>query len=253
MTSADLAARLRSLIADGIYAPGERIPTVQELMITYEVKSRATLDRALRDLESEGLITRRHGSGMFVRERGPITRDLIAGLKLEHRRAAQGDTDGGLFEAMTATKVDVAVEYAEIPAPKRAAEALGLPASTEVLKRRFRYVGAEDGRPHQVTRSYLPLGTARAANLTGPESEVPGTGTMAQLRQAGIGIDRVRLHLESRMPTAGETADLEIPPGTPVFELWRTMFSGDTAAEVSVGVVPGDRIAYVLNVDLDES
>ena len=248
--SGDLAARLRALIADGTHAPGERLPTVAELMTTYQLKSRGTLDRALRDLEASGLITVRHGAGIFVRKDAPVTRDLAGGLRLEHRRAMSGDKTSGLFEAMTGVKTGVTCEYAQTPCPVKAARALGLPPWEPVLMRQFRYATA--GKPHQITCSYMALATASAAGLTGPGSETPGTGTMAQLHAAGITITRVALTVAARMPDAAETSTLAIRPGTPVFELWRTMYAGDTPAEVSAAVVPADRITYLLNVDLGE-
>jgi GntR family transcriptional regulator len=99
----------------------------------------------------------------------------------------------------------------------------------------------------------MPAETADRAGLTSPESERPGIGTIAQLLTAGITVGRVHITLETRMPSARETAELDVAPGTPVYEHWRVMHQqGKDAvpAEVSTTVVPGDRIAYVLDVDL---
>ncbi len=56
-------------ILRGRYRPGSRIPTELELAAQFEA-SRMTVSRALRDLESEGFLLRRHGAGTFVRENG---------------------------------------------------------------------------------------------------------------------------------------------------------------------------------------
>ena len=246
---ADLTARLRELIADGTYGPGGQLPTVRQLMTTYNVGSSVTVDRTLRDLEAEGLITRVHGSGIFVRERRTVARDLIAGLKMEHRRTVTGERGDGLFEAMTGVAVEVETTYTELAAPAVIAVALGLANGDPVLQRVFRYLS--NGKPHQVATSYMPIATARAAGLREAE-EIPGAGTMAQLARAGLLVDHVALHMTARMPSAGETAELGIPPGTPVFEHHRTMFAGDQPCETTIGIVPADRVSYVFNIDLTE-
>lgn len=64
---AAIAAELRSSIESGVYLPGERLPTMHELSIQYDV-SMITIKRALDDLEHYGLIARRRGSGTFVKE-----------------------------------------------------------------------------------------------------------------------------------------------------------------------------------------
>jgi GntR family transcriptional regulator len=223
-------------------------------MATYGIRSKSVLDRALRDLESEGLLTLRQGSGIYVRKRRVVTRDLVAGLRLEHQRAMTGTIAGGLFEAMTGTEADdlsVTTEYARIGAPDRVARALGVAPGTPVLERTFWYVIG--GEPHQVARSYLPVETADRAGLISPASERPGVGTMAQLHQAGITVGLVKSVIETRMPSTEEASRLAIHPGTPVYEHWRVMYRQDAPAvpvEVSTAIVPGDRIAYVVEVNL---
>lgn len=58
-----LAARIRS----GELKPGDRVPTEAELGDTYQV-SRATAQRALRELAQVGLVVRRRRTGSFVAE-----------------------------------------------------------------------------------------------------------------------------------------------------------------------------------------
>jgi GntR family transcriptional regulator len=155
---------------------------------------------------------------------------------------------------MTGTQADdlsVTTDYQETGAPESVARLLGVEPGTVVLVRTFRYAIA--GTPHQVARSYLPATTAHRAGLTAPESERPGIGTIAQLLMAGIAVGRINITLETRMPSADETAALAIPPGTPIYEHWRVMYrQGEptTPVEVSTAIVPGDRVAYVLDFDL---
>ena len=56
---------VRSAIEGRVYAPGDRLPADSELAVQYKT-SRLTVIRALRDLEVEGLVRRKAGSGTFV-------------------------------------------------------------------------------------------------------------------------------------------------------------------------------------------
>jgi DNA-binding GntR family transcriptional regulator len=62
---AQLAQVLRATIHAAELAPGDKIPSENELVAEYRV-SRATAHRALAVLSDEGLITRRRGSGSVV-------------------------------------------------------------------------------------------------------------------------------------------------------------------------------------------
>lgn len=244
-----LKTELRARITSGELEPGDKLPTVRELEATYGINSRSAVTSVIGDLVSEGLLTRVHGSGVFVRKRHLVHRDLVAGLRIEHQRAMSGDLAGGLFEKLTGTNdLTVTPDYRTVSASARVAEILGVEPGTDVLERTFRYVIS--GTPHQMFRSYMRVDTAQRAGLTGPSCEVPGTSTMAQLHSGGIDVDQVSLNLETRMPTAIETDELAILEGTPVYEHWRIMRSNGEAVEVSNAVVPGDRVAYTLDVDL---
>lgn len=54
-------------ILRGRYRPGSRIPTEMELATRFEA-SRMTVSRALRDLQNQGFLLRRHGAGTFVQD-----------------------------------------------------------------------------------------------------------------------------------------------------------------------------------------
>lgn len=62
----EISRHLVSAIAAGKYGSGARLPSESQLVKQFKV-SRPTVGRALRDLEAEGLIERRAGSGTFVR------------------------------------------------------------------------------------------------------------------------------------------------------------------------------------------
>lgn len=61
-----LAETLRQEISQGIYKPGDALPTEHELMRKYNLSS-TTVRRAVHDLVREGWIYRRAGKGTFVK------------------------------------------------------------------------------------------------------------------------------------------------------------------------------------------
>jgi GntR family transcriptional regulator len=65
---------LREAILGGTFRPGSQLPTEAELCAMLGV-SRTVVREALRVLEDEGLVTRRHGVGTFVRNH-PILKNL---------------------------------------------------------------------------------------------------------------------------------------------------------------------------------
>jgi GntR family transcriptional regulator len=62
---------LRQLVQSGHYAPGERLPSEIELSQRLGI-SRPTLREAMRMLEEEGIIVRRHGVGTFLAASRPV-------------------------------------------------------------------------------------------------------------------------------------------------------------------------------------
>ncbi|MFD4763148.1 GntR family transcriptional regulator [Streptomyces sp. NPDC058439] len=63
-----VASSLGAAIRTRRIGPGEKLPSHKELTELYGF-ARATIQRALRDLEDEGLVVSRKGSGVFVRNR----------------------------------------------------------------------------------------------------------------------------------------------------------------------------------------
>lgn len=64
--AAEVASRLRQSILQGDYRDGERLPPERQLAKDFAV-SRGTIRQSLLELERMGLVTRRTGSGTYVR------------------------------------------------------------------------------------------------------------------------------------------------------------------------------------------
>jgi GntR family transcriptional regulator, arabinose operon transcriptional repressor len=72
-------AALRRDIESGKWKPGDRLPTEADLVRAFHT-SRITVGRAVRDLQSAGLVRRRAGSGTYVASARPATKGLSFGL-----------------------------------------------------------------------------------------------------------------------------------------------------------------------------
>ena len=112
---------LRDLVQRGGYAPGDRLPSEIELSQQLGI-SRPTLREALRLLEEEGSIVRRHGVGTFVAQSQPVIESGLEVLESIERSAQRL----GLGTSMA----EVAIE--ERAAAPRELRALGLEGDTTV-------------------------------------------------------------------------------------------------------------------------
>src|SRR5689334_11474498 len=72
LPSEEIKTSMRRRIAEGGWQPGMRLPSERELVHEFGC-ARMTVHRALRELEEEGLIERRQGSGSYVAELHPIS------------------------------------------------------------------------------------------------------------------------------------------------------------------------------------
>ncbi|MCX5818837.1 MAG: GntR family transcriptional regulator [Deltaproteobacteria bacterium] len=67
---------LKNKILSGLFEPGQRLPTEQEMIAQFGV-SRITIRSALSHLESEGLVVKRQAKGTFVAENIPVKKQWI--------------------------------------------------------------------------------------------------------------------------------------------------------------------------------
>jgi GntR family transcriptional regulator len=115
--SAQARQYLLDLIDSGTYAPGEQLPSENELATQLGI-SRPTLREALRDLEAEGAVVRKHGVGTFVA--AGYEHRLETGLERLESVLALATRQGLLIRCQ-----DLHVQ--EEPAPPDIAERLQIP------------------------------------------------------------------------------------------------------------------------------
>ena len=228
-----IADDLRTQILSGDLGPGSPLPSEAELVRQYG-SSRGPVRQAINLLRSEGLIDSHQGRGVFVRRRPPLRRLSIDGM-----------VDGAWEAQESAEEIGGRLEvrrYAPIAAPAEVAERLGLPQGARVLARSFRFI--VEGRPAQLSDSYLPYDRVRGTPVEDPENEPWPGGTLAQLRSLGVEVREIFEDVATRTPTPDEMRELGLRAGMPVFEVTRTIHATDRPVVTSRLVIAGDR--YVL-------
>jgi GntR family transcriptional regulator len=229
-----IADDLRTQILSGDLGPGSLLPSEAELVRQYG-SSRGPVRQAINLLRSEGLIDSHQGRGVFVRRRPARRRLSIDGVADAAREVQESAEEiGGRLEVR---------RFAPIAAPTEVAERLELPTGARVLARSFRFI--VEGRPVQLSDSYLPYDLVKGTPVEDPENEPWPSGTLAQLRSLGVEIRDITEEVATRTPTPDEMQELGLRPGTPVFEVTRTIHAIDRPVVTSRLVIAGDR--YVLS------
>jgi GntR family transcriptional regulator len=253
-----IADDIRRSIRGGSRKPGERLPSETDLAGHYR-RSVPTVQNALRMLNEEGLIDRRHGSGTFVRR--PRTRAVRDNRRhqWEKRRAREPEAERALTGA---TEHDTGLDlrdlvfyakYREIEAPPDLSDAFGVPVGTVLLERTYRTRHAAETAPFSLVTSYL-VRDVIAANpglLDDGNEPWPG-GTQNQLYTVGIEVGRIEERFTARPPTPEEAEELELPPGTSVILLRKTSYGVDgRVVDITHVTLPGDRTELLFTTSLE--
>jgi GntR family transcriptional regulator len=234
-----VADDIRTRIESHEYAPGQQLPTLDQLAEQHRC-SLAAIRKAIDLLKQQGLVVTVQGRGTFVRARPQARRHGIE--RYARSRWASGKSVlVAEAEAQGRTADQLIRELAEVPAPEPVAERLDIEPGTPVwVRRRTTLI---DGRPNQLADSYYLLELVRDTPIT-QEDTGPGGG-FARLEEAGIRLGRIREDISVRMPSGPETVALELPPGTPVIELARTTCDTDgRPIEVMLAVIAGDMATF---------
>lgn len=222
---AEIAAHFRGQIRAGELRPGDRMPTIREVMAQWGV-STATATRAYKQLKGEGLTRASTGTGTVVARHGS---DNI------HARV---QTDAATGRALAPDESSVILEVATVGADELVAARLEVTPGTPVHVRR-RLV-SRDGSPVHVSSSYYPGYVVEAV----PElAEPASTGRSRELAAERLGSpqDRVLEEVTSRFATEAEREALGLTGGTVIVtQVVRTVWlADDRVVEVAVKVCGG--------------
>ncbi len=214
---------LKAGLAKGTWPPGARMPSEAALVATFGV-SRMTVNRALRELLSEGLVQRMQGVGTFA---APLHR-LASTLKLQDAHddiAARGHRHHAV----------VHVQRAERASPKLA-EQLGLVAGARVFHTLI--VHHDNGVPLQCEDRYVnPACVPHYLDHDFTRT----TPTHVLFEHTALA--RAQYTIEAETPTSQEARLLCIPRHSACLVMLRRTFTRDAPITLARLVHPGSRYA----------
>ena len=228
---AQLAWRLRVLIASGQLAPGDRLPGVRELASGARVNVN-TARAVYRHLIEEGLIASRHGLGTFVAEDAPSSPDLER-LAAE---AVEGARENGVDPRDLARAIYSASSGSDVLEG-------GFGERTGVLRTEVPEVGTDERAGRQELRRQIARLEAQLASYPA-DSRKPGEPTHPLLRPKGhvpdmAELESIRDDLIERLNRARAAAErrgdrqrrararLEEMTADPAAHKWETVASED--------------------------
>lgn len=226
---ADIATHFRHQIETGDLAPGDRLPTLREVMTQFGV-AQQTASRAYKVLKAEGLTTATTGGGTAVAENrsGNIS-----------SRVRTWATTG---RALAAGETSQIVEVGTVSADEAIATRLEVEPGSPVFVRRR--VVSRDGLPVHLTSSYYPSEVIR---VTPELTQLVSTGGSRELAAQRLGADQERVleEVTSRHASDSEKDALGLTGAGPVVvtQVLRTVWLTDgRIIEVAVKVSSGTTV-----------
>ena len=211
-------------ISTGQWRPGDPVPSEATLMQQFGI-SRMTVNRALRELTAEGMVTRIQGSGTYVAELHRIASNLTI-RDIQEEVVERGHVHGARVLLSQAEK-----------ATAELAKSLGLRAGAKVFHTVL--VHLENGLPIQYEDRYVNPSAAPEYLKTDFTQTTPTRHllTEAPLTEASYAI-------EACLPTAEQAKHLGIAATEACLAMVRRTVSGAHVASVVRLIYPGSRYSF---------
>lgn len=215
-----IAAYLRDRIINGDFEPGEKLPSLRQLVSQFGVAPN-TVRAAIATLTSERLVISEQGRGVIVRHHRQLTM----------RPAAYKDPSpqGGKYQWLAEnekrgmTAKAKLLHVGEVVPPAAVREAFQLGKNEPALLRR--QMLSLDGEPCELVEVYLPLEIAAGTKLMNNHLLRGGSGRV--LEDLGYPSVRCEDRVSAQLPTPEQYAALQMPTKLPVLRTFRTTFSTD--------------------------
>lgn len=208
-------------VNEGTYGPNSKLPSAVELCAQYGV-SKITVKKAMDELERLGVVSRRRGSGTFVKD---IMRNVdydkdwsqatrILGIK------AQCEAEGISVRTIVNS-------FSVITPTPRVADALNMTDGFVYSICRTRIM---NDKPSSVEYTYMPISV-----IPGLSTEILEDSIYDYIEhKLGLSIDSAHSIIRASLPDEREREWLEIPSGYPLLEVEQVAFLSDgTAFEFS--------------------
>ena len=211
-----LARQLMEKIRSGIYPANSRLPTTMQLCEEYGV-SKITVKQAMDELEAHGLVSRRRGSGVFVKGLEPAVFPIGGTWSPASQMAGFTAERAALGEVVTTELHDFTV----VRPPADVAASLRL--SPDEFAYHVTRVRFSDGVPLSVEYFYLPIKIA--PNLR--ESHLEGSLYHYVEKDLGLRIGSAHRTVRAVLPTKEEAEWLAVEPSEPLLEITQIRYLDD--------------------------
>lgn len=227
-----LRDQIRSALEQGIWKPGDLLPTEAQLSERFQV-SPGTVKQSILALVQDGFLVRRSGKGTFVKR-----------LDLEKSLARFFRFRDGVFLTDLGPEIQV-LDLRVLNCPsKEIATKLQIPVGGKVLY--LQRAMLQSKTPICLYRSYLPY-----QRVKGLERIKLDAGTLYDILEHEFGIHVVRAEefLQASAARAGDARFLGVRKGTPVIFIERTAYSyQDAVVEFREIVGRGDKFRYQIEL-----
>ena len=197
---------LRIDIENGVYSPGERLPSEVELEAKYNT-SRITIRKAISLLANDGYVSVRQGLGTIVASPTMYNTNFVTSLTEQLREAGY---------VPSARDIHVSREYA----PPEIADAMGIECSREMIC--VQRVELADGSPVGILTNYILPEVVPDFD----KKEYHFTSLYRFLEeQYNIRIDTSRDFISARTADLAQATTLNIPVGSPLIYVIRISFA----------------------------
>jgi GntR family transcriptional regulator len=217
-------------LQQGLWAPGEVIPSEQELALRYKV-SQGTVRKAIDDLVADHLLVRRQGKGTFVATHSEA--------RSQYRFLRLSPDDGQPQRAQRRV-----IDCLSLKAPLDVARALGLKAGQAVFRVRRVLSFGEALQPTVWDDIWLPGGAFKGLNA---ERLATYEGPMYALFESEFGVHMLSAQEKIRAVAAEPevAAALGVAAGSPLLSVERLSFTwGDQPMELRRGLYRTESFHY---------
>ncbi len=222
-----LYVTLRDQIVAGIYSPRALLPSERELMQQFEV-ARVTVKRAVAQLEQEGYVVRKQGSGTYVRENhlcSPLGTSMQA--VIDNVVAIGAATEGHI------------IEMVNVGPPASVRVALNLQGSAKV--QRSVHTRSRHGEPIGLFTTFVPLDIGRRITA----HDIEAKPMLLLLEALGIRPAWASQTIGVELADAYAAKLLNVARGDPLVRLQRVVYDEkDRAVEYLKALYRGDRYEY---------
>jgi len=212
----ELVNTLLDELSSGVYKKGDRLPTTPELCRIYGV-SNTTVKRAMDELELRGLVARRRGSGVYIKE----TTVPSGSLAYQGSSSQQMAGMSSEYEAQNKRVTSEVHDFSVVRPDAGVAEKLAM-APDEFAYHICR-VRIVDGRPLAVEYTYMPI--ALIPDLR--ESTLQASIYTFIEHDLGLKIGSAHRTIKAVMPTDDERAWLGIGKNEPLLEVRQVAYLSD--------------------------